>query len=77
MNEQRTHDVVSHLQHAAIELIEAARAFLDVAEDFVTEPPDGAALASAVTGLARLAKMASAPAEHRPDEGRVERIRVS
>ena len=41
MNEQRAHEVVEHLQTAALEIIEAARAFLDVAEELVQGPRRG------------------------------------
>jgi hypothetical protein len=38
MDEDRAAEGVEHLQAAALELIAAARAFLDVAEDLVTDP---------------------------------------
>ena len=59
MNEQRArpapdraHDVVTHLQAAALEMIEAARAFLDVAEELVKEPGEAAAMAATLANLA-------------------------
>jgi hypothetical protein len=74
VNEQRAHDVVEHLQSAALEVIAAARALLDLAEELVKEPGEAAAVASA------LANLAGRPG--RPDGGDdpppgVERIRVS
>jgi hypothetical protein len=38
MNDERAAEGLEHLQAAALELIAAARAFLDVAEDVVTDP---------------------------------------
>ena len=55
MNEQaanRAHDVVAHLQAAALEMIAAARAFLDVAEDLVKEPGEATAMAATLANLA-------------------------
>jgi hypothetical protein len=37
VNDERTADAVDHLQAAALELIEAARAFLDVVEELVSD----------------------------------------
>ena len=48
----RAHDVVAHLQAAALEMIAAARAFLDVAEELVKEPGEAAAMASTLANLA-------------------------
>ena len=48
----RAHDVVTHLQAAALEMIEAARAFLDVAEELVKEPGEAAAMAATLANLA-------------------------
>jgi len=74
MNDERAHEMVEHLQAAALELIEAARAFLDVAEDMVKDPGQALAMASAA------AKMAGTHGP-RPDghgaSARVEHIRVS
>jgi hypothetical protein len=38
MTDDRMADGLEHLQAAALEMIRAARAFLDVAEDLVTDP---------------------------------------
>ena len=48
----RAHDVVTHLLAAALEMIEAARAFLDVAEELVKEPGEAAAMAATLANLA-------------------------
>jgi hypothetical protein len=50
-SQDRAREGLEHLQAAARELIEAARAILDVAEDVVNDPE---AVASAVTGLGAL-----------------------
>lgn len=69
MNEDRARDAVEHLQTAALELIAAARAALDVAEDLVKDPPSAS---GAFGGLAEAARRAP-----RPDAHRVQRIDVS
>jgi ParB-like chromosome segregation protein Spo0J len=53
--QERAAEGVEHLQAAALELIEAARAFLDVAEDLVT---DRDRVADALTSLSSLAEVA-------------------
>ena len=80
MSEERARQGVEHLQAAAIELIAAFRAFLDVAEDVVRDPSAVTALASSLVETAR----AAAPtvptdpgADPAPAEPRVTRIRVS
>ena len=81
MNEQRAHDVIAHLQAAALEMIAAARAVLDVAEELVKEPGEVAAMAATLANLAgRLAPSGPAgPAgPEAPRQGpAVEHIRVS
>ena len=91
MNEQRAHDVVAHLQAAALEMIAAARAVLDVAEELVKEPGEATAMVATLADLAgRLAPPTPAgpagpgghkqgPAGPRGHEQRpgVEHIRVS
>ena len=52
MNEQRAHDVVAHLQAAALEMIAAARAVLDVAEELVKEPGEATAMVATLADLA-------------------------
>ena len=65
--EEHAVEGLEHLQAAALELIAAARAFLDVAEDVVREPGVAATIVRNVLG-------ASAPP---PTTGRVRRINVS
>lgn len=73
MNEERAQEAVEHLQAAARELIAAARAVLDVAEDLVADP---APLLAVVSALGDLVPKPKAP---EPDEAapKVQRIRVS
>ena len=72
---------LEHLQSAALELIAAARSFLDVAEEVVREPGVAATIVHAAAGLGRsvLSGVADAPPRERaaPDEGRVRHINVS
>lgn len=77
MNEDRARQGVEHLQAAAFEIINAMRAFLDVAEDLVRDPASAAAFAAAIVDTAR-------PGAPRADDGStaaapsaVTRIRVS
>jgi hypothetical protein len=49
MNDKRVADGFDHLQAAALEMIQAARAFLDVAEDLLSDR-DGMAEAMTVLG---------------------------
>ena len=68
---------VEHLQAAALELIQAARSFLDVAEDVVKDP--GAVMdLVAVLALQAQAATRARPSSRKDDggDGRVERIRV-
>ena len=86
MNEDRAREAVEHLQQAALEMIEAGRAFLDLAEELVKDPAPllaaAAAAADAATLLARRGGDGpdpdTSPGEHqvRP-ESRVQHIRVS
>ena len=80
MNDERAVEGLEHLQNAALELIEAARAFLDVAEDLVRDPAAAATIVHAAATFARL--VATAPEapprpEESPENGRVRHIRVS
>jgi len=52
MSDKRAADGVAHLETAAKEMIEAARAFLDVAEEVVGDPRTVEGLLSALTSLA-------------------------
>ncbi|MBV8985222.1 MAG: hypothetical protein JOZ68_14560 [Acidimicrobiia bacterium] len=71
--EEKAHEVVEHLQAAALELIEAARAMLDVAEDMVKDPSEVLAVASAAAHLANVAS----PPPKANGQRRVQHIRVS
>ena len=55
MNEERADDGLEHLQTAAEELIAAARAFLDVAEEVVTDPKTADSLLGLLDSVAALA----------------------
>lgn len=69
---------LEHLQAAAIELIEAARAFLDIAEDAVSDLPDAEGLVEAMSDFVKSVTSGRPPRGSDHDEGgsRVERIRV-
>lgn len=79
MTDDRAAEGLEHLQQAAIEMIAAARAFLDVAEDLVREP---AAASTVVQTAAAMGKMllhgAAAPSESQVtgEEPKVRRIHV-
>ena len=76
MSEARAREGVEHLQAAAIEVIGAVKAFLDVVEDVVRDPAGAAALASSLLETARPAPP-SDPEAAPSTEPRVTRIRVS
>jgi hypothetical protein len=79
--EERAAEGLEHLQTAALEVIAAARAFLDVAEDVVREPGVAATIVSAAAGVGRAVfgggEHRTSRAETPADEGRVRRIDVS
>ena len=72
---------LEHLQSAALELIAAARSFLDVAEEVVREPGVAATIVHAAAGVGRAVLVGAGDATRRaesgPDEGRVRHIKVS
>jgi hypothetical protein len=80
--DDRAADGVAHLQAAARELIAAARAMLDVAEDLVADPGAVSAVVDAfgsvVRTAARAARDVTGSDRDRDDEGPhgVERIQV-
>jgi hypothetical protein len=78
--EGRAAEGLEHLQAAALEVIAAARAFLDVAEDVVREPGVAATIVTAAAGVGRAVfgggEHRTARAETPADEGRVRRIHV-
>lgn len=55
MNEERADEGLEHLQTAAEELIAAARAFLDVAEEVVTDPQTARSLLGLLESVAGMA----------------------
>ncbi len=65
-------EALGHLQSAARELIAAARAFLDLAEEVVDDPKAGEALIDGLGNLARKAR--SAAPGTAPDDGGVQHI---
>lgn len=75
MNEERADEALEHLQTAAHEMIKAARAFLDVAEELVNDPR------TADTVLGFIDTVADAAGKARPqgrgDDDPVEHIPVS
>jgi hypothetical protein len=84
--EDRAGEGVEHLQAAAKELIEAARAFLDVADDLVRDPKVAEGLLTGLSGLADGARDAAKEAARRAagadrgadeDDGGVQHIHVS
>lgn len=68
MNEDRARDALEHLQTAALEMIAAARAALDVAEELVRDP---AAAAAVVFAAAQ-----HTPPSERHSEGSFTRVNV-
>jgi hypothetical protein len=80
MEKDRAAEGLGHLQTAALELIAAARAFLDVSEELVRDPGTADAISAAISSLANAARTAAARAGTAPERERsdhVERIRVS
>lgn len=88
MTEERARDAVEHLQQAALQMIEAGRAFLDVAEELVKDPaPVIAAAAAAAEAAQSLARRSPSDGEGSSGSGarpagpeaepRVQHIRVS
>lgn len=92
MNDERAAEGLDHLQAAALEMIQAARAFLDIAEDLVADRDKVAEVVSALGSVADVATRAArdrgvhdatgrgrtptAGADPAPEDG-VEHIRVS
>ena len=66
--EQRAAQGLLHLQGAAVQLIAAARAFLDVAEDLVQDPAAAASVVQTLAGLAGAARAEWAPPARPPEE---------
>jgi hypothetical protein len=71
--DDRASEAIAHLQAAAREMIAAARAFLDVAEEVVEDPKSGEALLGTLGDVARRV----VPGKDREDgDGGVEHIPV-
>jgi hypothetical protein len=89
--QHRARESVEHLQAAARELIAAARAALDVAEDWVNDPEAAESLAGSIATVSDVAKRVTGtggwlrtasggPMAGSPDadaDGRVQRINVT
>lgn len=79
MTDDRAAEGLEHLQKAAIEVIAAARAFLDVAEDLVRDPAAASTVVQTAAALGRMI-VHGAPAPEGPsvptDEPKVRRITV-
>ena len=79
MNEQRAREGVEHLQAAALEVIAAVRAFLDVAEDVVRDPAQVTGLVQDLADAGRMAARQGSDggADDGDADSGVTRIRVS
>ena len=69
MNDERAAEGLDHLQSAALEMIAAARAFLDVAEDLVADRDKVAEVVAAFGTIAEAATQATRDAKHRRHGG--------
>lgn len=82
-NDERAREAIEHLQRAALELIAAARAVLDVAEDLVKDPAPIVAMAAAAAAHGRETAATAAGSGAVPTDAgsepapRVEHIAVS
>lgn len=61
MDEARAREGLVHLQAAALEVIAACRAFLDVAEQIARDPAAVGHMAQAAAGVVRAAQEAAGP----------------
>ena len=80
MSDEHAKEAVEHLQNAALEMIRATRAFLDLAEEVVADPGPLLAMAHAVGDMAlkgRAAAQQCHTAQSAQDEAPVQHIRVS
>lgn len=79
MNDDRAAEGLEHLQRAAIEVISAARAFLDVAEDLVRDPAAASTVVQTAAAMGKMLLHGAVPAEESQvttDEPKVRRINV-
>ncbi len=73
--DEKVREGVEHLQAAALEMIAAARSFLDAAEDLVRDP--SVALAMAAAAADRAGRRTPGPVASEEPAPRVQRIKVS
>ena len=79
MTDERAAEGVEHLQRAALEMIAAAKAFLDVAEDLVRDPAAASTVVQTAAALGRMVLQGAVPTEESQvtaDEPKVRRIHV-
>jgi len=77
--QDRAAEGLEHLQRAALEMIAAARSFLDVAEDLVRDPGAASAVVQTAAAIGRSVLQGVAPREEpqvTEDEPKVRRIHV-
>lgn len=77
MTEERARDAVEHLQQAATQMIEAARAVLDLAEELIQDPAPLIAAASALADAAGRSRRTTTEGSEADPSSRVQHIRVS
>lgn len=77
MSDEPAKEAVEHLQNAALEMIRATRAFLDMAEELVADPGPLLALAHAVGELAARGRAQGTSAQTAQDDPPIQHIRVS
>lgn len=79
MSDEHAKEAVEHLQNAALEVIKATRAFLDLAEDLVADPAPLLAFAQTIGDLAAKGRAAAQGRTDGIDEDDppVQHIRVS
>lgn len=79
MTDDRASEGLEHLQRAAIEMIAAARAFLDVAEDLVKDPAAASTIVQTAAAMGRMVLHGAAEPEESQvtrDEPKVRHIHV-
>lgn len=77
MTEERAREAVEHLQQAATQMIEAARAVLDLAEELIQDPAPLIAAATALADVAGRVRRPSTDGSESDPPSRVQHIRVS
>lgn len=79
MTDERAAEGVEHLQRAALEMIAAAKAFLEVAEDLVRDPAAASTVVQTAAALGRMVlhgAAATTESQVTADEPKVRRIHV-